>query len=289
MHRQMSAPTLCTASIRESGDYLPSSVNSNWQEQEEYTPNNPKFMGLEPNVDMLLGELDNVLSLDLESNPIVKSNCIDDKRNIFATQRSATSVIEQAQQSQQVPAWFNRSCPDFSHNMTPCPTMSSETNVTGTVPMTSMLNQLQEVMEEDEEDSLESDEFIYPNIYQDWHHSTPNLFSSVEESRSHMNRPELPMPSSPTKHELFHKQRPNLRMLSPKKRSQSVRQINLGAPSSFSVYHSPEKNPNNQHRINHEDIVLSPIGDGKADDLFDKLIMIQEFVDDGDESINIPF
>lgn len=238
---------------------------------DDYAVNNSKFMRVEPNMDLLLGELDNALSLNLNGE---RSG--SDKRTSFANQKSATSVINEATGSQATPAWFNRSCPDFGMDV---------------APKSSMLNQVQEIMEEEgEEEHLETQAFSYPNMYADWHHSTPNLFSSPDVMD--YLEPTAPAPPQSSSDQPRFLQRPNLLALSPKKRSQSVRHLNMGNPSSFSVYHSPEKTSCKQS-ISHEDIVLSPIGDGATDALFDKLQKIQEFSESGEEGlpepIEIPF
>jgi len=70
----------------------------------------------------------------------------------------------------------------------------------------------------------------------------------------------------------------------------------MGGGSSFSVYHSPEKSSRGKGSVSHEDIVLSPIGDGKTEDLFVKLQNIAEFSEGANdeeaavrEEIQIPF
>lgn len=314
LHKQLSAPLLNRTAIQESSEDIlldqqsqassRSSAsrysNATWSNgaQPEYAVNNSKFMRVEPNMDLLLGELDTALSLNLNGND-KGQGCIKGKRDIFQSQRSATSVIDEAQGmggavQEQTPAWFNRSCPDFSYDTnSSASSVVSRMSIEPNGQMSSMLNQVQELVEEEEEEEepLGAEQFSIPNMYADWHHSTPNLFSSDHTMNFLDNHNESP-PSSSHQTSRF-QSRPNLMMLSPKKRSQSVRHLNMGQASSFSVYHSPEKGAN--RRVNHEDIVLSPIGDGTTEDLFDKLQNIQEFSESGDgdgdcmEPIKIPF
>ena len=292
LYRQLSAPTLnrsailesdedtldqiSQASSRSSASSLYSHQASRISGQDEYNTNSSKFMRVEPNMDVLLGELNTVLSLNLDG---LNSNLdgIKGKRDIFQSRKSATSVIDNAQfldgsVQQKTADWFNRSCPDFSYN--PRASMTSGSLEPGG-NMSSMLNQVHAITEEEEE-SIE-EQFSYPNVYADWHHSTPNLFSSVDAMHltdSHYDAQSFDNPTPQFK------TRPSLAMLSPKKKSQSIRHLNMGHTGSFSVYHSPPKGAN--RRVNHEDIVLSPIGDGNTDDLFDRLQQIQEFTEYGD-------
>jgi len=313
LHKQLSAPMLSSTAIRDSNLDLSqhshtsnissqsSSVYSSASYNTSGTENNQMYGRPDPSMDMLLGELDNALSLNfngqdglMERQPKKQRS----KRNLFqstrtVSQRSATSVIDSEVQivdstgRPEVPSWFNRSCPDFSYgqnkSLAPSSGMGMENG-----PMSSMLNQVQEIMEEEDEE-FEAEQFSVPNMYDDWHHSTPNLFGNNDNTMNFMesNSASPPDSSGPRKF----KTRPNLLQLSPKKRSQSVRHLNMGGTNSFSVYHSPEKG--SHRRLNHEDIVLSPIGDGNTDELFDKLQQIQEFSEnnDGDfaETIRVPF
>ena len=314
LFKQLSAPVLSRTAILESGEDILLGQNSQTSSRssssslcpsqtyshdaEEEYGGNSKFMRVEPNMDLLLGELNNALSLNLDGNNShnnTGSGDIKGKRDIFQSQKSATSVIDEARAlrgalHQQTPAWFNRSCPDFSYNprSSACSSSSGSMKSNGNSNMSSMLNQVQAI-EEEEEESLE-EQFSYPNVYADWHHSTPNLFASVEEVQF-MDHNDSSYSSSPSNPTTLFKTRPNLAMLSPKKKSQSMRHLNVGQGNSFSMYHSPSKGF--RGRVSHEDIVLSPIGDGNTDDLFDRLQRINEFSDRGEgdqmDPMKVPF
>lgn len=314
LYKQLSAPLLSTSAIRESGeDMMMLGQNSArsasnhphaaFSAEDDYAVNNnSKFMRVDPSMDLLLGELDTALSLSFNGK---SDRSIQGKRNGLASQKSVTAVssIGEVQATEGVPAsttpaWFNRSCPDFSYNTLNASSSGMNTHngmeCGGNAPLSSMLNQVQEVVGEEDEESLDAEQFSYPTMYDNWHHSTPNLFSSTDTMNVLKSSP--PSSSSSSSRPRF-ATRPNLLALSPnKKRSQSLRHFNMGGGSSFSVYHSPEKTSRGKGSVSHEDIVLSPIGDGKTEDLFVKLQNIAEFSEGANdeeaavrEEIPIPF
>jgi hypothetical protein len=209
--------------------------NSKWMRVE--TLQDRGFVtGESKDMNLLLGEL------DLNSSSHSQQCNLADKRRMFASQRSATSVVEGVQSSN----FFNRSCPNLSGGHTNRPLHR---------PSPLVHDVIRESDGETEETSANDIHWTY--AFNEWHHSTPDLFAD--------------QPGQP---EYVTSDRPSLllnRMMRKKARSERLL-MNAATGNRFDLYVRPLKNARSfQAPIDHEDLVLSPIGDGNTLDLFDKL------------------
>ena len=112
---------------------------------------------------------------------------------------------------------------------------------------------LQQFNQDDEVDEEPLDAFSRPTVTNEWHHSQPDLHFQTDL--------DAPIASS----------RPNLllnRMM--RNRSQSVRHLCSTGASSFDVFGVQPQQDNIGDAMNHEDVILSPIGDGDAQGLMEK-------------------
>lgn len=253
LHKQHSAPMLSRTAILQSTNDLATERHGFMQgggyAHDDYAVNNSKWMRVETNhdrmtyaneeptesrMDLLLGEL----NLDGES----------DKRRMFASQKSATSVIEDIQSQ---PAWFNRSCPNLKASQ-PMEIRSS--------PLFD--EPIQECDEKMEDFSISQRSGSSATA---WHHSTPNLFDQpmLESSPMHVG--------SSTADQFY---------AGALKKARSDRHINTGR---FDLFEQSDKGTSiaqPKRPLFQEDIVLSPIGDGSTRGLFEKLQGIEETVDE---------
>jgi hypothetical protein len=235
----------------------PSNHSAHHYNLEDYAVKNSKFMRVDrddasfgeddPDMDLLLGELDEAVTAMNMGN---YTHGRDNKRHMFASQKSVTSIIDEARQSKSSPAWFNRSCPNLANNFRFEPTYRTD----------SLLSQVKEL--EQEEPIEEFFDEAPCNTFA-WHHSQPDLFSpsNVGSSPSECSKPNFLMMN---------------RVMA--RRAQSVR--NLPISSSFDFYETPQqqqKQPATTSPLfNHEHLILSPIGDGSTDGLIEKLQGIVE-------------
>lgn len=266
LHKQSSAPLLSLSAIQGSSEDL--DVESRFQQAHnynltDYAVNNSKWMRVETpqermnfaigesneqNMDLLLGEL----NLNSSAHGQHQQTNHMDKRRMFASQKSATSVVDDVTSSGQ-PAWFNRSCPNLSvgHQQQQQQPQQRREQLVHDV-----------IQESDEEASMHD---MHPRNVFDWHHSTPDLFGEPQ------TQPDQVM-SDP---------KPSLLLNRMMKKARSERQLmNTGIGNRFDMFEQPQKSAcTTQATINHEDLVLSPIGDGSTQDLFDKLQGIEEHCD----------
>lgn len=246
LHKQHSAPLLNLSAIRESTEEIVSGMdrynNPHNYNPDDYAVNNSKFMRVEPQMHTSYStpeesEMDFLMD-GFGDDP-------DKRRGMFASQKSATSIIDEAKQA--APAWFNRSCPNLAN------------------PLRNQPGPLVDRFEEDKESYIEA---LGHPVKSEWHHSQPNLFSETWESPiGGGKRPNL-----------------LLNRMKRSKMSQSDRHLTSSTPShAFDMFDSPRKYHSPQKRsgqpFSQEDIVLSPIGDGSTLGLWDKLSKIEETVD----------
>jgi hypothetical protein len=198
--------------------------------------------------------LEDLLGEHAEALPAFSDDyTVPNKRHVFQ-QRSVRSIIDEAQQTHSTPAWFNNSCPNLSVPVSMGPQAS-----------------LLLPMDEPEEEPL--DPFSRPNMFTEFQHSQP-LFAETP------NKPSLAC-GKPNR--FLDKMR--------SKRSQSARQLNARISRSFDGYESPLKLSASTAPINHEDIILSPIGDGSTHGLFELLKGMEDGSDRNAEDLfdPIPF
>jgi hypothetical protein len=278
LHKQSSAPLLSTSAIQGSSDDIEaqreqfqrqqqqqqqpqsrnfgsSSSSSNMIEYTINNNNNPGWMRVdqdrmsfammepnEQNMDLLLG------GLDLNSSAHSQRGSNADKRRTFASQKSATSVVENVQLSSQ-PPWINRSCPNLTNGQTP-PRPAYRPS-----PL------MHDVIQESEEE-ITGNDIHWRNVHDERHHSTPDLYADLSA------RPDRVMSN--------HKPSLLLNRMMKKARSERVL-MNTAIGKRFDMFEQPQKGAcTTQAPIDHEDLVLSPIGDGSTLDLFDKLQGIEE-------------
>lgn len=279
VNRQHSAPVLSASAMKQASDDIAN----------ERTGNNPadisnqKLMRVEPpepNIKVLFGKLEPNLFASFstasgddhsESYSSVNSSVngelsnmfsigvsVQDKRREFASQKSATSILDfDSSNSQQ--DWYRRSCPNLAND----PTSMAQKG--------SLLEQLKS--DDNEVDDEPLDAFSRPTMTNEWHHSQPDLLFQTNL--------DAPMASS----------RPNLllnRMM--KNRSQSVRHLS-SVTSSLESFGAQKHKDYVDRTDNHEDMILSPIGDGDAEGLMKKLQSIGEGADVETEDVfdPIPF
>jgi hypothetical protein len=268
LHKQSSAPLLSTSAIQGSSDDIDEQRElfqrqqarnynmteytiSNSSEWLRGTDNNPQdrmaFVMGEPNeqiMDQLLGGLNLNSSSHSQQQQQKQRRNNADKRRLFASQKSATSVVENVQSSSQ-PPWINKSCPNLSGGQTqPRPSYRPS-------PL------MHDVIQESDEETPGND-IHCRHVFNEWHHSTPDLYAQPDSVLSD-NKPSL-----------------LLNRMMKKARSERVL-MNTTIGNRFDMFEPPQKSAcTTQAPINHEDLVLSPIGDGSTLDLFDKLQGIEE-------------
>lgn len=265
LHKQSSAPLLSLSAIQGSSEDI--DAESRFQQAHnynltDYAVNNSKWMRVETpqermnfamgepneqNMDLLLGELNLNSSSHGQQQQQQRETSHVDKRRMFASQKSATSVVDGVTSSSQ-PAWLNRSCPNLSLGHQQQQQQRHDQLVHDVI------------QESDEETSMNDSHGC--NVFNDWHHSTPDFFADQPPHPDHI--------MSDTK--------PSLLLNRMMKKARSERQLmNTGIGNTFNLYEQPQKSAcTTQATINHEDLVLSPIGDGSTQDLFEKLQGIEE-------------
>jgi hypothetical protein len=281
LHKQSSAPLLSTSAIQGSSEdivvqqrelfpqarsYSHSNLNNLNNTMTEFTINpewmrgveNPRdrmnFALGEHNMDLLLGGLDlNSSSHNHNRHHQQRRNA--DKRRMFASQKSATSVVEcvQSSASNQQPPWINRSCPNLSSGEAPPPRPSYRPS-----PL------MHDVIQESDEETPGNDIHCRLAFHDEWHHSTPDLYTAE--------------PATAQREIVLSDQKTSLLLNRMMKKARSERVLmNTTISNRFHMFEPPQKSAGTtQAPINHEDLVLSPIGDGSTLDLIDKLQDIEE-------------
>lgn len=245
--------------------------NNNGYSHDDYAVNNSKWMRVETQHDSMsngfMGANTNNDNCDARMDLLLGELNLDggsDKRRMFASQKSATSVIEDINNT---PAWFNRSCP----------------NLQKPVEMRASPLLHEPIQEAAEEDSHMGDDFSARSSGRSnggWHHSTPNLFDQQPQLDSAVS---APMNVGSSASDQFYS--------GSLKKARSDRHLGQSSGYRFDLYvEQPDQAPSSsqpvqqqqqqQRPLCQEDIVLSPIGDGSTRGLFEKLQGIEETVDE---------